>query len=84
MSDIPPRCGLERRSDMFVLGLAVVLAWCGWQARHGSDQDALTSPSGAQSSATEPIATYPYFGVEFEAEQSALRDAPIEPPVRPR
>jgi hypothetical protein len=82
MSHIPPWCGLERRSGMFVLGLAVVLASCGWQARHAADQDAVSSPSGAQSSAREPIATHTYFGAEFEAEQSALRDAPIEPPVQ--
>ena len=82
MSHILPLCSLERRSGIFVLGLVVVLASCGWQARHGSDQDAVTSPSGAQSAAREPIATHTYFGAEFEAEQNALRDAPIEPPVQ--
>lgn len=82
MSHIPPWCDLERGGSMFVLGLAVVLASCGWQARYRADQDAVKSPFGAQTSTREPIATHTYFGAEFEAEQSALRDVPIEPPVQ--
>ena len=65
-----------------VLGLAIVLASCGWQAQHEVAQDAATSPSVARSPANQTAATQTYFGAEYEVQQSALRDTPLEPAVQ--
>ena len=72
----------DRASRMLLVGLLVVLASCGRQARHAEDRAAMASPSSSRPALREPAATTTYFGAEFEAQQSALRDTPIEPPVQ--
>ncbi len=65
-----------------VLGLAIVLASCGWQAQHEAAQDAVATPLGARSPSNQTTATQSYFGAEYEVQQSALRDAPLEPEIQ--
>ena len=63
------------------LGLATVMASCGWQASPEIEQ-AATGASGGHTTTIEPTSAHTYFGAEFGAEQDALRTAPLEPPVQ--
>ena len=63
------------------LGLATVMASCGWQASSEIEQVA-TGSSGGHATTVEPASAQRYFGAEFGAEQDALRSAPLEPPVQ--
>jgi len=69
---------IERLSRSFVLGLAVGLGSCGWQAEH----DDATIRWASRSPAKQPTAPQTYFGMEYEVQQSALRDALAEPAVQ--